>query len=122
MGKAKRKKVLGGKELALACVKVANDKKALDIMVLDMREISSVADYFFLCSGTSDRQVKAIAEGIQCDIKGMGLRSYHSEGWSDAKWVVLDFGDLIAHIFCDETRKYYQLERLWGDAKLVVGS
>jgi ribosome-associated protein len=119
MGKTDKKRAASGRRLARACVKAALEKKAMDVMVLDMRGISSITDYFFICSGSSYRQAKTIATNIREEVERSGQRCYHSEGWPDSQWIVLDFGDVIAHVFCEESRRYYNLERLWGDAKLV---
>ena len=116
MAKTRKAKALSGSSLAMACATEANDKKAGDVVVLDMRGISSITDYFVICSGTSDRQVKAIADAVREGVKKRGSRCFHCEGLTDASWIVLDFGDVIAHIFLEETRSYYNLERLWGDA------
>lgn len=110
----------GGTRLALACAREAAEKKAENILVLDMRAISSIADYFVICSGASTRQVKAIAESIVEEAKGGGARCWHSEGWADGYWIVIDFSDVIVHVFHDDARRYYHIERLWGDAKTVT--
>jgi ribosome-associated protein len=119
MRKTSVKNVQGGRGLALACARDAAGKKAENILVLDMREISSVADYFVICSGSSTRQVRAIAESVVEEAKIRGTRCPHSEGWRDGSWIVLDFIDVIVHVFHDDTRQYYKIERLWGDAKKV---
>ncbi|MEJ2744768.1 MAG: ribosome silencing factor [bacterium] len=122
MRKSSVKKTQGGRGLALACAGDAAEKKAENILVLDMREISSVADYFVICSGASTRQVRAIAESVVEEAKKRGTHCPHSEGWRDGSWVVLDFIDVIVHVFHGDTRQYYQIERLWGDAKKVKSS
>ncbi len=122
MRKISVKNVQGGRGLALACARDAADKKAENILVLDMREISSVADYFVICSGSSTRQVRAIAESVVEEARVRGTRCPHSDGWQDSYWIVLDFIDVIVHVFNDDTRQYYQIERLWGDAKTVKSS
>jgi ribosome-associated protein len=121
MRRASLKNVPGGKRLALACAREAAEKKAENILVLDMRAISSIADYFVICSGSSTRQVKAIAESIVEEARGGGACCSHSEGWADGYWIVLDFTDVIVHVFHDDARRYYHIERLWGDAKTVKG-
>ncbi|MCX6356648.1 MAG: ribosome silencing factor [Candidatus Aureabacteria bacterium] len=98
----------------------AEEKKSHDCIALDIRKISVVADYFVICTGDSQRQVKAIAEGMIESLKVKGVRCWHSEGWSESSWIVLDFGDVIAHVFLNQVRDYYQLERLWGDAATVT--
>lgn len=119
MRKPRAGKPPAAKRIALACAAAAEDKKAGGIVVMDMRKVSTIADYFVVCDGTSDRHVKAIAEGVIKGVEDAGARCYHSEGWGDASWVVLDFADVIAHVFLRETRDRYQIERLWGDAKRV---
>jgi ribosome-associated protein len=119
MPKTRKAKDLTGKGLALACAREAAEKKAENILVLDMRAISSIADYFVICSGSSTRQVKAIAESIVEEARGGGARCWHREGWADGRWIVIDFSDIIVHVFQDDARRYYQIERLWGDAKSV---
>lgn len=116
MGITQAKGMREGRLRAMACVRAAEGKKARDCVVLDMRKISSIADYFVICSGDSSRQVKAIADGVMEDLKTSGTRCWHSEGWSESGWIVLDFGDVIVHVFQDNVRTYYQIERLWGDA------
>jgi len=120
MRRTSLKSVRSGKGLALACAREAAEKKADDILVLDMRAISSIADYFVICSGSSTRQVKAIAESIVEEARGGGARCSHSEGWQDSYWIVLDFTDVIVHVFHTDARQYYRIERLWGDAKTVT--
>ena len=99
----------------MAIARAASDKKALDIVTLDMRKIPSVCDYFVIASGSSTTQVKAISDNIIEKLKIKGERLWHAEGEREALWILLDFGDVIAHIFTDEMRKFYELERLWGD-------
>lgn len=116
---SRAKRVPAGKRLAVECARAAGDKKARDIVLMDMRGISTIADYFVLCSGTSDRHVKAVAEAVVHELARSGARCLHAEGWADASWIVLDFGEAIVHVFREETRSYYGLERLWGDARRV---
>ena len=95
--------------------KAASDKKALDIVTIDMRKVPSIADYFVIAGGTSTTQVRAIADHIEKSIKESGEKVWHSEGVREALWVILDCGDVLVHIFCEDTRKFYDLEKLWGD-------
>ncbi len=95
--------------------KAASDKKALDVLMLDMRKIPSVSDYFLIASGTSTTQVKAISDNIIEKLKIQGERVWHTEGEREALWILLDYGDVVAHIFQEDTRRFYELERLWGD-------
>jgi ribosome-associated protein len=99
--------------------RAARDKKALDLVVLDVRAVSTVADYFVVCSGRSTTHLETIAEGIRMDLKAEGARPLHAEGQAGSGWVLLDYGDVLVHVFLEETRLYYALERLWGDAPAV---
>lgn len=96
--------------------KAASDKKALDIVTVDMKRMSGVCDYFVIASGASTTQVRAIAEHIVKKLGQKGERPWHIEGEKEALWILLDYGDCVAHVFLDETRRFYDLERLWGDA------
>lgn len=104
------------KEILSTILWAAEDKKALDSVVLDLRKITSIADYFFICSGESITQVKAIAEGIIERLKEKKVRLWHSEGYEKARWILLDYGMIIVHVFYKETREFYNLEGLWADA------
>ncbi|ADI26012.1 MULTISPECIES: ribosome silencing factor [Geobacillus] len=97
-------------------VRAADDKKAENIVVLNMKGISLVADYFVICHGNSDKQVQAIAREIQDQAEEHGLAVKRVEGFQEAKWVLVDLGDIVVHVFAKEEREYYNLERLWGDA------
>ena len=99
----------------MAIAKAASDKKALDVLTLDMRKIPSVCDYFVIASGTSTTQARAISDNIVEKLKEEGEKLWHIEGEREALWILLDYGDVIAHVFVDEMRKFYELERLWGD-------
>lgn len=113
-------KALDSALLARHLVDVASDKKATDVLVLNVRELTTIADYFVICSGQSERQVQAVAEALLEAGEGEGRRAIGVEGLSAARWVLVDFGDVIAHVFTPEEREYYKLERLWGDAPVVV--
>lgn len=91
-------------------------KKAADIVALDVREFSSVADVFILCSGSSNRQVSAIAEHIQATLKQRKIRPLHVEGLKEGQWVLMDYGHVIIHVFYGPVREFYDLEGLWADA------
>lgn len=99
--------------------RAALDKKALDLTVLDVQPISSIADYFLVCSARSAPHVKTIADAIREELKAEGVRPLHAEGQPESGWVLLDYGDVLVHVFLEDTRAYYGLERLWGDAPLV---
>jgi len=107
-------------QLAKAVVDVASDKKAADIMLLDIRDVTTIADYFVICNGNNLRQVQAIADAIDDELKKQGAQVLHREGTAETGWVLLDFGDVIVHIFGAKEREYYRLERLWSEAKTVV--
>jgi ribosome-associated protein len=103
----------------LAAVHAAEDKQARDIRVLDLREITSFADYFVICTGANTRQIQTIADEIEQRLKKLGERPISIEGYDVAEWVLMDYGDYLIHIFSEKTRQYYDLERLWRDAKIV---
>lgn len=101
-------------------VSAALDRKAQDLRVLHLGRVTDFTDYFLICSGTSDRQVQAIADAIQERLRAEKVRPLHVEGYSRAQWVLLDYGDLVVHVFQEEPRRFYALERLWGDAPDVT--
>lgn len=101
-------------------VAAADDRKAVDLKVLHLQKISDFTDYFVICGGTSERQVQAIADGVQERLRARRVRPLHVEGYNRAQWVLLDYGDLVVHVFQDEPRRHYALERLWGDAPDVT--
>jgi len=97
----------------------AADKKALDLVVLDMRKASSITDYFLICSGGSNRQIQAIADAIDEQLGKRGVTSLGVEGYQEARWILMDYGDVIVHVFSLETREFYDLERLWAHAPKI---
>ena len=101
-------------------VEAASDKQASDIVLLDVREICSFADYFVICSGESERQMKAIYDEVEHVLKKEGLLPHHREGTLDSGWLLFDFGDVVVHIFAPFEREYYQLDELWSQAIPVV--
>ena len=101
-------------------VSAADDRKAVDLKVLRLQEVTDFTDYFLLCSGTSERQVQAIADAVQERLREARVRPLHVEGYNRAQWVLIDYGDLVVHIFQEEPRRFYSLERLWGDAPDVT--
>ena len=107
-------------EIARKIVDAAEDKKAADIVLLDVSELTSMADYFVICSGGSERQLGAIGDGIAEKLREEGVRPIGREGGSNSHWTLLDFGAVIVHIFAVPERDYYQLERYWAKAKTVV--
>ncbi len=106
--------------LARLAVQVASDKKAEDILMMDIHNLSVIADYFVICTGTSDRQVRAVAKDIQEQLRLRGARPLHIEGVDAANWILLDYGAVIIHIFDPATRDYYRLEKLWAEAPRVL--
>ncbi len=94
------------------------DRKAVDGVVLDLRQLSDATDYFVVVSGTSDTHVRAIAEHVVEDLRDRGVKAHHIEGLAGGRWVLLDFVDLVVHVFHPALREFYQLEGLWGDAPL----
>ncbi len=100
-------------------VEAALGKKALNLSLLDMRGMTSFTDYFFICSGTSDRQVQAIAEGIREALEGKGIRPLGLEGTLGGKWILMDYEDVVVHVFLEPVRQFYDLEGLWVDAPRI---
>lgn len=100
--------------------KLIDAKKGDDIVILDLRGISSVADYFVIASGNSDRQVVAIADHVEDELAKNGIYTKYKDGMKTGRWVVMDYHDILVHIFHKEERDYYNLERLWNDAKKIV--
>jgi ribosome-associated protein len=98
-------------------VKAADDKKAHDLVATDISEIASFASYFLICTGDSSPQLQAIANEIEEKLKAIGIRPSHVEGYQNAEWILMDYQDLIVHIFSKDARVYYDLERLWRDGK-----
>ena len=107
-------------DIARRVVEAASDKQAVDILLLDTREVCSFADYFIICSGDSPRQIDAISEEIEHVLKKQGVTPHHYEGSTDSGWLLLDYGAIIIHIFTSEQREFYQLEKLWGQASTLV--
>ncbi|MGI6647742.1 MAG: ribosome silencing factor [Bacillota bacterium] len=97
----------------------AGEQKAFDLVTLDLRGVSLIADYFVICSGRSTVQVKAIAEHIEKFLEDKGIRVLHREGKREGQWLLLDYGSVVVHVFREEERRFYGLERLWADARLV---
>lgn len=107
------------KQLLDIAVKSADDKKAMNIVALDLKGISLIADYFVICHGNSDTQVQAITTEIRKQVSEAGGQVRGIEGLDSARWVLLDLGDVIVHVFHRDEREYYNIERLWSDAKVV---
>lgn len=101
---------------AMECARAAIDKKAENVKVLDLTDVSGFTDYFIIASGTSDRQVQSICDSIEHVLTSQGHELLSAEGYADGRWVLMDFGDVVAHVFLDALREYYDLEALWADA------
>ncbi len=112
-----RRNQLDSKEIAIAAARAASDKKAEDILALDVAALLVVTDYFVICTGRNDRQVKTIADEVEDRLRqDLGIKPIGREGLREARWVLLDFVDVVVHIFQPDEREFYRLERLWGDA------
>ncbi|MBI1883026.1 MAG: ribosome silencing factor [Chlamydiae bacterium] len=105
--------------MALECARVGHSKNGENILVLDIQDVSTVALYYVIVTGRVDKHVKAIANEIDEKLEEKGVSSYHRDSDRDSKWIVLDYWDVIVHVFDPATREYYQLEKLWGDAEEV---
>lgn len=106
-------------KLASAAAGAAEDKKARDVVILNIHDISTICDYFVICSGFSSTQVQAIAENVEAKLEERGICKLRLEGFRDAHWVLLDYGSVVVHIFQQDDREFYNLEHLWGDARVV---
>ena len=102
--------------LARKAGEFALEKKANEVKILDLRGITSITDYFVICSGDADLQVRAIADSIMEKLKEEDIDVWHTEGYQGGRWILLDFVDVAVHVFLEEAREFYGLERLWGDA------
>jgi ribosome-associated protein len=112
--------MLNSLEAAQLCAVAADSKKAFEILVLDLSKMTSICDYFVICSGSNSTQVGAIAEGIGRELAMAGVHPSHREGATGANWVLMDYGDVVVHIFEEQTRTYYSLEKLWGEAPRIA--
>jgi len=104
------------REKAFLCARALMDRKAIDLVILEVKDLSSFTDYFLICSGNSDRQVQAIAAHAEEKLGKEGLHPLGIEGKRDGRWVLLDYGDVVMHIFYHPVREFYDLERLWSEA------
>lgn len=107
------------KSLSLEVFKALDDKKAHDIKVLDVQGLTSVADYFILATGTSTRHASSLAESVEDALTEIGIEPSHKEGQRTGEWILLDYLDVIVHVFTEETRNFYNLEKMWKDAEIV---
>lgn len=116
--------LIESKKLVQYIASVCEDKLAKDIIVLDMNQVSLIADYFLICQGSNERQVQSIAKAIRDSLGEKEVEVRHMEGVEHGRWIVVDVGNIVCHIFHEDERSYYNLERLWGDAsevKLEIG-
>lgn len=117
---SKRRLHIDATALARAVVELADERQASDIVMLDIRQVSTIADYFVICSAESDRQIRAVVEAVDDGIKKQTGLDPRIEGTPDTGWVVLDYRDVVVHVFSEEQREFYRLERLWSNAAPVV--
>jgi ribosome-associated protein len=110
---------LNSKKFAIKIANLIFNKKGFDVNILDLRKLATFADYFVICSADSDTQVKAIADEIDKNLKDEGIRCWHKEGFMALSWVLLDYVDVVVHIFKKESREFYNIEKLWGDAPTI---
>jgi ribosome-associated protein len=108
------------RESVQTAVRAAEEKKAQDVVVLRLAEITSFTDYFIICSGASPRQVQAVADEVTEQLKRRGTRPLNTEGYANAEWILIDYGPFIVHVFSETARRFYDLERLWRDAERVA--
>ena len=106
-------------EAVLMAARAAADKKAADLRILDLRDVAQFTEFFLICTANNPRQVQAVTDAIEESLRRAGKRPTHIEGYAAAEWVLLDYGDFIAHVFSPASRRFYDLERLWRDAKPV---
>ena len=110
---------MDSKKLVDKIIKAMEEKKANDITMIDIQNITVIADYFVICSGTSTTHIKAIADEIDFELSKIGIESYHKEGYDTARWILLDYADVVIHVFHQEDRDFYKLERLWSDGVIT---
>jgi ribosome-associated protein len=115
----KAKTQISGEEKAHRCTDMVTKFKAIDVLLLDVSRYSSFADYFIICSGKSSRQVQGLADNLESELRDVGIRPLGIEGRQEGQWVLMDYGDLIVHIFYEPVRRFYDLESLWSEAKRV---
>ncbi len=111
--------ILTSRTLAKKVAAFAHSKKATDVLLMDLRKLRAPADFFVVCSADSDTHAKAIADAVRVGAEGIGVSLWHSEGFRSLTWVLLDYVDVVVHVFKKDVRPFYNLERLWGDAKLI---
>lgn len=107
------------KKMAVTALKALEDKKAIDTKIIDIREVSVIADYFLIASGSNKSQVQALADNVSESLGKAGYFPKQVEGYQSAAWILMDYGDIIVHVFSQEDRLFYDLERIWRDGKLI---
>ena len=110
---------MNSKDLAIQAVKLMDAKKAVDVNLIDIREVSTLGDYFVIATGTSSTHVKALADELEMRLKEEGASPDHIEGYRSNSWILLDYGNVIVHVFTEESRAFYDLDRLWQDGEKV---
>jgi ribosome-associated protein len=115
-----KKRQIEGKDFATAAAKIALERRCKEVMVLDLRGLSPATDYFLIATGTSARQMRSVADEICEYAKKEGIQRFGRAGYEQGKWILVDFVDVVVHVFDDEYRQYYELELLWGDAKKLI--
>ena len=120
MAHGPREETLKSSELAKAVIDAILERKGFDIVLLDMRAVSYIADYFVICRGRVDRQVEAIVEELGMQLKQHNVQPWHIEGVATSGWMLIDYGSVVVHIFTPAERAYYELEHLWRDAQVVL--
>lgn len=110
---------MDSKILVEKIVSLMEEKKAREISIIDIENITEIADYFVICSGTSTTHIKSIADELEFKLGEAGLQAYHKEGYDTARWILLDYSDVVIHVFHQEDRGFYNLERLWSDGILT---
>jgi ribosome-associated protein len=111
--------ILSAEAVVRVAAHAALEKKAIDLVGLDLQGLSSIADFFLVCSARSTPQADTIADAVRGALRAEGVRPRHNEGSAESGWLLLDYADVVVHVFLEETREFYSLERLWGDAPLV---
>jgi ribosome-associated protein len=111
--------VMASDAVARRTAQLVQDMKAQDVILLDLRGVTDMSDYFLIATGTSDTHVRAIAQHVEMEMKKAGAAAHHVEGAEQGRWALLDFVDVVVHVFHPTLRQFYQLERLWGDARPV---
>lgn len=110
---------MDSRDLANHITELIFGKKGYDVKILDLREVTTLTDYFIICSADSDTQVKAIADEVDKKLRDDGIKSWHTEGYKSLSWVLIDYVDVVVHVFKKDSREFYNLEKLWGDAPVI---